>query len=166
MRWRANDGPAWRPVADLTTARGTRRGERLPPPAPPPAAPEPKPEAPARGRPAIKVGGISTDKEQRARLQARVVELEQELAEANLVETAGTIEGQTLVAGLTARVWSLRSLLVTDIHTRARCDQSADMARTQLVRLEKAQHAARAKRLVAIVEQQQTAAAALVRLKG
>jgi hypothetical protein len=62
-------------------------------------------------------------------------------------------------------VWTLRSLLVPEVHIKARCEQLADAARTQLVRLEKAQHAARAKRLVAIVDKQAAAATKFGQLK-
>lgn len=119
------------------------RGERPPPPPPPP------PDAASkRGRPSAKCSGLSVDKAARAELEAAIVQLERDIIAAVALPDAGSIDGQARVAGLSARVWTLRSLAVTDVTTRSTCEKNADLARTSLARLERAQGATRTKILI------------------
>lgn len=137
--------------------RRSKRGERLPPP-PPPAPPAPAPARPpdrpdpdqksGRGRPSAKVGGLSVDKAARADLETAIVQLERDMIAAVALPDAGTIDGQARIAGLSARVWTLRSLAVTDVTTRALCEKNADLARTSLARLERALGSTRTKILI------------------
>jgi len=163
-------------VADAAlqhSGRRSKRGERPPPPGAlaPPAPPAPDlalgPDAPpARGRPASKVCGLSTDRVRRAEIEAAIVGIELDIVAAVASEGAGSIEGQARLAGLEARVWTLRALVVTDVATRVRCSAQAELARASLVRLERAATADRTRRLVALAEQQRAGAARFGRLKA
>lgn len=112
-----------------------------------------------RGRPSAKVRGLADEPLEHEQLLAEILELERAVVAAVASPAAGTIEGQSQLAALEARLWTLRSLAVTDITTRIRCALQADIARTSMARLARAGRDSQIRKLVKQVDAQRDRAA-------
>lgn len=119
-----------------------------------------------RGRPTSKVAGLADDPAERDVLSAAIVDLERAVVAAVAAPDAGTLEGQQLLAGLEARLWTLRSLAVTDVATRAKCATQADLARTSIARLARSSRDTKIRQLIKQVDEQRVQAAGFGRGKA